>query len=82
MIPVELLHSFEAVQTVPGLQSVVGPTAQSFLRQDELTLIYVPEKKNTITFYISFNFSFFINKAVTDRDTDVEFLDEIQTKVF
>ncbi len=25
---------------------------------------------------------FFINKAVTDRDTEAEFLDEVQTKVF
>jgi hypothetical protein len=61
--PVELFHWFEAVQTVPGLQSVVRPTAQSFLRQDELTLIDVPVK-NTIPFYISFDLSFFRNKAV------------------
>jgi hypothetical protein len=81
MIPVELFHWFEAVQAVPGLQSVVRPTAQSFLRQNELTLIYVPVNKNTIPFHISFDLSFFKNKAVTDRDIEAEFLDEIQTKV-
>ncbi len=63
---------------MPGLQSVVRPTAQSFLRQDELTLIYVPVLKYTAPFYTSFDFSFFKNKAVTDRDTEAEFLDEIQ----